>query len=77
MFFNSLVLKCNILNTKVISKIMPVKFESHRLIVITGKPGDEQVNHEIDRFLERRFQLRDIIKDGEDVFYYLTLPAEH
>jgi hypothetical protein len=51
---------------------MSVKFESHRLVVITGKPGDEQVNREIDRFLERRFQLRDIIKDGEEVFYYLT-----
>jgi hypothetical protein len=45
------------------------------LVVIIGKPEDEQVNREIDRFLERRFQLRDIIKDGEDVFYYLTLPA--
>ena len=67
-----MVLKYKILNIMVISKIMSVKFESHRLVVITGKPGDEQVNREIDRFLERRFQLRDIIKDGEEVFYYLT-----
>lgn len=51
---------------------MPVNFESNRLVVITGKPGDRQVNNEIERFLERRFQIRDIVKDGEEVFYYLT-----
>ena len=53
-----MVLKCNILNIKVISKIMPVKFESHRLVGITGKPGDEQVNHEIDSIFGKTISIK-------------------